>query len=382
MSKSKNILLTIAAALAFITVLVFILWKISSPPSTEEPEATQSPPSDAAETVRPEDIYDTQGSFIPDESFDQENPDIKDSSTYRNDGTFQCQFPSGGILSVGVQTNSDMALYINPHYTCTEDERVLGQDMTQFGFYITADSGDIQHSSSVSGSAVIPENYNEPDLLISDRTYDTLCPITYKDSIDYGIRWTGNLFYKADARLTIRVVRFPDGYLMGIAHADVIYDQNADTYSISDLYLADVSATGELSDSDRKDLVDRAIAFLMDTSRSQSFAFGDSYWDDSAAKAVVVKDGPFFSRLYSASVEVVARGHYSNCDVYAVNLNQIGAGVITVYFAPQMHLWGLEGPINPKTGTLDLQIIGYDPLYPYSKEELLVAEYDKDIFFN
>ena len=73
-------------------------------------------------------------------------------------------------------------------YDCIDDEKVLGQDITQFAFYISVVGIELSCSSETYGFASDPINYLETSLYIVNRTYDTLCPASYRSDADYGIK--------------------------------------------------------------------------------------------------------------------------------------------------------------------------------------------------
>jgi hypothetical protein len=69
-------------------------------------------------------------------------------------------------------------------------------------------------------------------------------------------------------------------------------------------------------------------------------------------------------------------GDYKTCDIYAVNLPYPGYGFFTVYAAPQLQLDGLSTATAPGSSDLNLAIIGYDALYPFS-ESTLYPKFEK-----
>lgn len=91
-----------------------------------------------------------------------------------NDCILTASLQSGSTLSVGAFTSDTSGLIINPMYDCIDDEKVLGQDITQFAFYISGVGIDLSCSSETYGFASDPINYLETSLYIVNRTYDTL----------------------------------------------------------------------------------------------------------------------------------------------------------------------------------------------------------------
>lgn len=325
--------------------------------------------------------HDRGGTYIPSEDDYQPSDNADDMAHYLNDSILTASLQSGSTLSVGAITSDTSGLIINPVYDCIDDEKVLGQDITQFAFYISVVGIELSCSSETYGFASDPINYIETSLYIVNRTYDTLCPASYRSDADYGIKVSVPAFHKHDLTLSIRIVRIPDGTLMGIANLNIAYEPYNNSYRLKNLECLNDHSPAELGDEARDKMIREAAAFIEAGTERQSFIFALSNSSNSTVSAIIEKTSQtYFPVLYNDASEIVSRGSFYHCDIYAVNINRIGCGFITVYFAPQMQLWGLTGPNNPNTGDLDLKIFGYDPLFPFSKNEIAVLVENKEAF--
>lgn len=316
------------------------------------------------------------------------NPVMESNQTSYKNGVISCQIRTGGTFSLGVDsTKYNGKIILNPVYTPKSDELIPWLDITQFAFYIKADCGQIIKSSTVEGPYNSPENAERQSLYINNRLYDTCIPADYRSEEDYGIAWNDpemNLGSspKDTVNFSIRIVRIFDGELMDILKATAVYDYSAEEYRFDKLYSADVSGTKELSDATRSKLVQMAKEFMISDEKGQHIGFAVDDWDYACDNAIVEHSGSvYFPRLLSWEGEVIAAGKYFNCDVYAVNIPYSGIGYMTVYLAPTLQMRGFNTTIPEDKTDVEFSVLGYDPLFPQSRESIGVPDYLAEEFF-
>lgn len=295
-----------------------------------------------------------------------------------------CTFPSGSVLKIGVNLEYADALYLNPVYEAVEEENIFSEGETAFAFYLKTMFGeDVSTSSNVQMTYDVSSASDIKYFVITDRTYDTLVPAGYTDSVNYGVKWNDlnnyHGFDGSDYDMEIRVVRLPDGQLMGTAKMHISFDVSG-KYSVTSLVYSDVAATGELTEDKRSEAIERAFAFFCGEDKGQSTFVDQTYWEAYKIRAVVEKvdNWLYFPRLFDASGNVASAGKFSGMDAYAVNINYPGYGFATVYVAPQQQINGLRGSTDASD---DLQPFAFDALKPFSRTTLFVPEYQKEDFF-
>lgn len=431
-SSLKTILLIAAAVVAVILIIFLISKKDKAQEPSQEVEVTDGP---GEETVPGEDgsvdpyidtktgsdtVHITPGgveySFIdttgmtPEEIAELEakidadaeaarqaeengvpnyDPNISAGSTPVSTGLYEnsvlsCEFPSGGTLKIGMDTSDRNAIYLNPVYECTEDELFNSQDDTYFAFYFQTEYGsDITTDMTATTSVTAGQTQSDKYFLITGRTYDTLVPSTFRSPTGYGAKWIDINNYHGfdgqDCHINIRVVRLPDGALIGTAEFDVLFDSANTSYHAVNLRCSDVSMTGELSDDERNDLVERAFEFFCSDDKGQNTFVNTEYWNSYKTRAIVEKsDRVYFSRLFDAKGNVTIAGKLTGMHIYAVNINYPDYGFVTVYFAPQKQINGMRSTVGPKE---DLQVLGYDAFKPFTASSLFVPAYQQEEFY-
>lgn len=303
---------------------------------------------------------------------------------YKNT-SLSCTFPNGSVLRIGTDDGDGNALYLNPVYEAVEEENIFSAEKTAFAFYVKTMFGeDVATATSATALYNQGSNVGYKYFVIKDRTYDTLVPAEYIDSVNYGVKWTdlNNLhgFDGSDYDIAIRVVRLPDGQLMGTAKMQVAFDPTAYTYSIVNLVCSDVSVTGELTEEARNEIVDRAFEFFCSDDKGQSTFIDQSYWDTYKAKTIVEKvDWFYFPRLFDAQGNTVSAGKFSGISTYAVNINYPGYGFATIYCAAQQQINGMR---DSAPDIEDLRPFAFDAFKPFDKTTLFVPAYQEQAFYN
>jgi hypothetical protein len=299
----------------------------------------------------------------------------KSSGNYRNDALLKYEYDTkGNTISLGLGSGQlDDYIYLNPR--CSEATPHM-----KIGFYISSSRIDVEICDKVGEPGTAPKNASESNVLIVDRTYDTLVPAIYKDPENYGIRWKNDPMYDGNlstgTTLYIRAVRLFDGYLVAICRAEIVYDQATNTYRLASLYNADVRNTGELPDAERDRILNDAVDFIRNPERGPVVSYeNQAYWDE-ALKLAKIERRPYtyFDVLYDKNNKVCRKGDFVNCDVYAVNVPLTGFGFVSVYYAPGLQLDGFNTPTRPGSTDLDLQVFGYDAFFPFRKDTLLVVD--------
>lgn len=324
---------------------------------------------------------DEEAGYTHDENTNIGSPDIT-RGMYIN-SEFSCVFPSGSVLRVGVHTDKSDAIYLNPVYEATDDEYIFSAEQTTFAFYLKTIYGNDIIAAGTPNVYNAASNAEYKNLVITDRTYDSLVPAEY-DAAGNGAKWVDlNNFHGFDGQdcnIDIRIVRLPDGQLMGVARLHIAFDSASQTYRITGLTNRDVSVTGELQPELRSDAVEKAFEFFCSDDKGQSTFVDQSYWDAYRSSAIVEKtDGFYFPRLFDASGNVITAGRYSGMDIYAVNINYPGYGFATIYMAPQQQI---EGMRSSAPSDEDIQPFAYDAFKPYDKSTIFVPNYQKDEFYS
>lgn len=274
-----------------------------------------------------------------------------------------CTFANGAVLHIGIGSSvTQNGMYLNPRYEWTDDEIFMTDEYTAIGFYFYTDGNDFKLSSSETFYYEAKQPPEEHYYYISDRTYDTLIPSTYKDIDGFGLMWydKGNFNGWAgdDRTIFIRIIRLPDGMLLNTARLEISWDWDNFLYTYSALYDSDVTATGQMTEAEKTALLDTAFDFLTDTAKGGQSANMDPekwpfYRDDFGNVQQV--DFPYFSVLFDGKGQIVTSGHYWK-GITAVNVSYPGWGVLTVYF---------QGG----------QPVGFDAMSPFTKTTLFVPSF-------
>ena len=377
--KSKHIL-TIIGCILLITIIILIFWRNLKPTDTKNTLPEHNEQSEESSSIREQrTVKDSSATPATEEPAVFTAP-VFDQYINRS---ISVTLSSGSVLSIGLDTEDGSAIYLDPRYDCTEDEIMLSEDDTSFGIYVTSTlPSDIEWSSD---TMHVFNNEDCPKYsLITDRTYDTLVDASYNDPEHYGVRWKdSNNLMGSDGRdhtLLIRIIRFPDGFLMGCCKIEIKWDAASNKYYIDDMYESDAAYTDELTEDTREYLIENAFDFFCSDDKGQSTVVDEDLWNANKYWATVQKvSRPYFPRLFDAKGEVAVAGKYTNLDIFAVSFNYPGYGVVTVYYAPRRQLDGMRDTVP---ATEDLIPFGFDALHPETIDSLLVPSWQADEFFN
>lgn len=314
---------------------------------------------------------------IPEEHLTEDASKIRNLGigTYENGQSFAYTFESSNTtLTIGVKdTSLEDAIYLNPICTTRLSENV---GIIAHTSRINLECSDTGKGSDASGAA--KQYPGEHTFLVRNRTYDTLIKAQYTDPENYGIRWVntgedGEL--KAGTTVDFLLVTVPGCYLIGICRIEIGFNPETNTYAIKSLVNADVAQTGEISPEMRDYLVSDAKDFICNKDRGPIMSIADDpYWETALKLTKVHKTqrGTYFNPAVSPSNELFAPGRYSNADVFAVNIPWDGYGFLTIYYAPQMQIDGLNRTwIKGKPESeWELTVFAYDLFCPQSKDTL------------
>ena len=275
---------------------------------------------------------------------------------YENGNLLSANYLTTTIRIGTDQTGPGDKIYLNPTCTCGWEGPV--------GYYISCDYGTLTTSSSRGGKAEKSGNY-----ILCDRFYDNTVPAQYRSPEDYGIAWSDNaLSHSPDGKTTISIRAFylDTGVMGGIYRAEIQCDPQTSMYRLTDFYTADVQATGDLTELERVNLVDEAIAFAEKNLSIQV----NSDWKLVARRGAVVEavSSPYFGRFLDTEGKTALFASYATCtNTYAVTIPAANQDYLTVYFAPMLQILGLTSATAPGEKDMNLQIYGYDPTFVRSE---------------
>ena len=292
---------------------------------------------------------------------------IRSSGTYLNKLlTVSTGYGMAFSLGIDQQDGSD-AIYLNPHF----EYAYAGNPEEAYGYLIRTERVPLEYSETSEAPAWSEKYRGLTDFAIVGRTYDKVVSASVQSRDHFGVRWIdspayGGLEHGEDI-VRILIIRISDGTLMGAVKAEISYDYGTHSYGISTLVNSDVSYTGELTGEQRGELIEETIRILVQGNAQMTL--GISREELEAQSASVVVDHPqrtYYSKLYDMDGNIVSSGRYSNCEIYAVNINCDGYGFFTVYFAPEPQANGLTVQTLNEGEPLKLVPIGYDAIAPFT----------------
>jgi len=292
---------------------------------------------------------------------------IRSSGTYLNK-LLAVSTGYGMTFSLGIdQQDASDAIYLNPHF----EYAYAGNPEEEYGYLIRTERVPLEYSETSDAPAWSEKHRGLTDFAIVGRTYDKVVSASVQSRDQFGVRWIdspayGGLEHGGDT-VRILIIRISDGTLMGAVKAEISYDYGTRSYSISNLFNSDVSYTGELTGGQRGELVEETIRILVQGNAQMTL--GISKEELEAQSASVVVDHPqrtYYSKLYDMDGNIVSSGRYSNCEIYAVNINCDGYGFFTVYFAPEPQANGLTVQTLNEGEPLKQVPIGYDAIAPFT----------------
>ena len=292
---------------------------------------------------------------------------IRSSGTYLNK-LLTVSTGYGMTFSLGIdQQDGSDAIYLNPHF----EYAYAGNPEEAYGYLIRTERVPLEYSETSEAPAWSEKYRGLTDFAIVGRTYDKVVSASVQSRDHFGVRWIdspayGGLEHGEDI-VRILIIRISDGTLMGAVKAEISYDYGTHSYGISTLVNSDVSYTGELTGEQRGELIEETIRILVQGNAQMTL--GISREELEAQSASVVVDHPqrtYYSKLYDMDGNIVSSGRYSNCEIYAVNINCDGYGFFTVYFAPEPQANGLTVQTLNEGEPLKLVPIGYDAIAPFT----------------
>ena len=314
-------------------------------PGESQAEIIISPPSE-------EEVIITEDGNLPSM--------VKSSGTYRNDKVLSVSTGYGMTFSVGLeQDGATDALYLNPHF----EYAYAGNPDEAYGYLMRTERVPLEYAES----SVSP-------------AWST----KYNGLTDFGVRWMDSPAYggadNAGDTLRILIIRLSDGTLMGSVKPEVFFDTHTKAYSLENLTNSDVAFTEELNAAQREMLIAEAVQYL--TNGNDQMTLGVTKEElESQNLSTIVENSQrvYYNRLFDADGNAVAAGRFSNCDIYAVNINCDGYGFFTVYFAPEPQANGLAARTLSDSNELKLVLIGYDAFAPFTVETFNSFLFPEDI---
>lgn len=324
--------------------------------------------------------------FVPGASqFSYENSavvSVPDAAEYLN-RSISAVVGYGMNLTFGIESSdSASGIFIAPkfEYEFLSPDPITSRHGVYF-FIVTCTNGNIQYSSRYSAPYGDLGNEGKTEFFVVGRTYDDLMPAAFRDEANYGALWQSEPgLYPDDGetwKLSIRVIRADDGFLMAIAHADISYDSESNTFSLSALYPADVVSTGELDEITRDAAVTRALAFLAGS--DCKLDIGLDFEELARNREFICVERvsrPYYGKLYHVGGEVISASALMRYQLYAVNIPLYGYGFFTVYMAPKEQVESYFASL-PAEWT-ELAVLGYDAKAPFSVYTFNAALRDAD----
>ncbi len=276
------ILTGIVAAAVLVTVLLTTPWENTEPDSSADR---------SAEEIRP----DTSGSSsaalpsppvvgpLPNgsENFVATDPVADEGAEYRNNNVFIYQYnEAGDTISFGLDTDEKSdRLYINPSASIAEQG-------VRVGYQIMTSRVPILYQEGEWAKKEDPSNEGCYNFLIKedDTTKMMVRPATYKDGKNFGIAWANDILYDGfqneGTTLYIRVYNLDEiRHLIALCRVNIEYDQARGCYYIESVTGGDVLNTGEVTEEERTELVNRSIDLLLNNEYAPWSKFGYEYED-------------------------------------------------------------------------------------------------------
>ena len=377
--KNKTTLL--AVILAALVVIAAVLWLVigrggetptEAPPSTA---AGTSPPSEAPETESAhtteqaaettertdeqpsEPAVDTApaGSEISTDDYDPDYWGTPLDYYIRedfgiNDGTksidleYQSQYaPLKLTLTVGAVSDFGRAVILNPHVEYNQKHRV--------GFYFVADEGEIIGDER----GYINDDTMQQCYLIE--TFDLVHACDYRDPWNYGVCWAYEWTDKDICLVRMRIIDMDMSTMLGIVGIEM--ERVGESYRIS--RLIDLRETDSRSCELLKDL-----AFEQVRESRRYGMLPEIYMNNEVLIERIEPDHftYYYGTLVSPFDQTKRTDGRVGVPVYAVTVNTLlpNTGYITWYFRL------LNEPLVSDTVPPQFDLIGYDPMYPMSKE--------------
>jgi hypothetical protein len=246
-------------------------------------------------------------------------------------------------ISVGVKTNFDGAIILNPRCNLAGADAPL-KSKRAFGYYFTCSQGTII-SDFKNYITHYTARQDGPFNCMVNETYDRSSDAAFRNPEEYGSLWLCELRDAETSTIQMRIIDFRTCRLIGVVGIDIA--REGQTYYISDIY--DLRVTDEKLN---ELLIDVAYEGIRSIDRRLTIQ-PDAYEN---CEHIIERrtDGPYFSKIVSATEYRMIGSAYVPSDVYAVtiNTNSPSFGIITWYIKVY----------NESSATPTTSIIGYDPI--------------------
>lgn len=374
MNKSKRLMRSPAGIAAIIIVMISMILGVVVFSTKKEAQLKEELKPTADPSARP---GDSQAEIVispPSEEkvIISENGNdatqIKSEGSYLNTKVLSVSTGYGMTFSIGLDNSSITdALYLNPHF----EYIFAGNPEEAYGYLVRSERIPLEYAESSPSPAWSTKYVGLTDFAILGRTYDKVVSASALDSDNFGVRWIDSPGFggreNSGDKLRILIVRISDGTLMGAVKVDIAYNAATRTYSFENLMNNDVSCSNELTSIQREQLIASTIQFLAHGNDQMTLSVTKEELESQSA-SIIVENTPavYYNKLFDTEGNVVAAGRFSNCDIYAVNINCDGYGFFTVYFAPEPQANGLAASTLNEGDELKLVMIGYDAFAPFT----------------
>ena len=351
--KENRLVLALICALIIAIFAVVVIMTINN----RESEVQQYVPSELEDPVEKD--YDS--------SFEST---MKTKKEYTNK-VVSYNLSNGEKITFGVDLDDADYLYINPVYTGADN------GVNRMVFYIQSDRNDLDVDYLLTGENTMEEWLDAKNLYAYKMTFDISVPAEYVDENNFGVRWNNNVQYDgksgedATTHLYVRMVRYSDGFCIANLKVTISYNTDTQKFEISKIENNDVAYTKELTEADRKAIVQQSVARLRDENK---FPYLIDLSEDTLAMAedtaIVEKlPKPHYQYMYDASGNAKNTYEYMRKqDLYAVSMYVDTYGFLTFYYT-----YGISDNPESNVNGVSLQLTGLDPYILFDLDRLLEA---------
>lgn len=292
---------------------------------------------------------------------------ISDSVSYEYD-------EEGNTIQIGWDEDNDgQGIYMNPICSAaTEDTPVI------FQFF---DDKNLQSYDEVFNFGPIEYFYDCDNFVCFDQINNMVTPSIPVNEGEWSLKWVDYSLSSGvrteETTVYGRAIDYSSGNIIASFRVDIVYDEDRDVYLLDDIYDSEVLETGDITASERAEIIEKTIAFLTDEDCpiSINLPLGIE-WEGMEEQARVERlPGTYFDQFYDLNMN--PEYDYSvlkNCDVYAVYLPLPGMGYFTMYFAPSaQYLYGFDSPVVPGETATELVMFGFDALTPFTRKTILAV---------
>lgn len=363
----------IAGCTAVICLIAFLLMRSCG----KQPEAEQKPEPTQSEWTRPGPVLfgrteadDLEKAEEPAEAITDTSGRPVGAGRYNNGKVWTVKIKTTQV-SVGVKSGWGNAIYLNPICSTAKDRH-------EVGFYVSCSRGMLSTDTTEGGDADEGANEGETNFIIQQWLYNDVVPASYRSDEKYGLCWYDDMLTDGTiggADVFLRAVNLKNGKPIGVFRVEISRNDDTGEYAITGFFDNDVLATGELTENERKKLLDDSIEFFL----KRDFL---GYTEDEVYTAIekgttIVEhvSRPYFPSVFDASGKGVRSYKFSGCKhSYAVTFPLPGfGGMYTSYFAPAIEIMGLEAPTNTVgfEEEMRLELYGYDGREPFNEATMI-----------